>query len=75
MVAGLQNIQLYCVCAAGAYQLPLAQPRVLGGETHHTGMWVKLQLGWQEAAPAAADAAPAAATQTAAQPNAVAVQV
>lgn len=20
----------------------------MGGDTHHTGMWVKLQLGWQQ---------------------------
>jgi hypothetical protein len=63
------------VCASGGYQLHLAEPRVLGGETHHAGMWVKLQLGWQEAAPAAAAAAaPAAAAQMAAQQGAVAVQ-
>jgi hypothetical protein len=46
-------------------------------------MWVKLQLGWQEAAPAAAAAAATAtaacdalaAAQMAMQPGAVAVQV
>jgi hypothetical protein len=38
-------------CCAGAYQLALAEPKVMGGETHHTGMWVKLQLGWQHDAP------------------------
>lgn len=35
----------------------------MGGEAHTTGMWVKLQLGWEEAAQPAADQPAAAGIQ------------
>jgi hypothetical protein len=51
---------------AGAYLLPLAEPKVMGGDAHSAGMWVKVQLGWQDNG-AAAGQGMAEVSQAAAQ--------